>query len=173
MQNPVPASQLANQPYMKCGQPNVGKEICNGLETISISSNIVSGSLLNSCNVNNANWATCYNCPSSEPTLENPTPKPNVDSGVPGFRHPVPTNCDSLWWDPIAGQCLCSNSTCAYNDTSIPVSGTNTSTNKAASATGSTSQQTNANTSGTNTLLLSNVLGIASSVVALAVYNLI
>ncbi|CAO0792151.1 unnamed protein product [Mucor circinelloides] len=142
MQNPVPASQLANQPYMQCTTPNIGKEICNGLENITIASNVVSGSLLNSCNFNTANWATCFNCPSSEPTLENPTPNAAIASTDPNFRHAVPNDCDSLWWDPIAGQCLCSNTTCAYNDTSVPVA-TNTTVNKVVSSTGNNSQQTN------------------------------
>ncbi|KAL9545302.1 hypothetical protein PS6_008285 [Mucor atramentarius] len=142
MQNPVPASQLANQPYMQCTTPSIGKEICNGLENITIASNVVSGSLLNSCNFNTANWATCFNCPSSEPTLENPTPNAAIASTDPNFRHAVPNDCDSLWWDPIAGQCLCSNTTCAYNDTSVPVA-TNTTVNKVVSSTGNNSQQTN------------------------------
>lgn len=120
MQNPVPASQLASQPYMQCNLPNIGKEICNGLETINIGNNIVSGNLLNNCNFNTANWGTCFNCPATEPTLDNPTPNNAVPDTDPKFRHAVPNNCDSLWWDPIAGQCLCSNTNCAYNDTSIP-----------------------------------------------------
>ncbi|KAG1242631.1 hypothetical protein G6F68_016103 [Rhizopus microsporus] len=74
MQNPVPVSQLASQPYMQCTLPNIGKEICNGLETISTANNIVSGSLLNSCNFNTENWATCFNCPANAPTVDNPTP---------------------------------------------------------------------------------------------------
>ncbi|SAL97630.1 hypothetical protein [Absidia glauca] len=37
MQNPVPNSQLASQSYMQCTLPNTGKEICNGLENITIS----------------------------------------------------------------------------------------------------------------------------------------
>lgn len=102
MKNPVPASQLANQDYMKCELPNTGKEICNGLENITIAADtgVVSSPLLNSCNFNSTNWATCFNCPSTAPTLDNPTPPSAVQSTAPNYRHPVPDNCDSIWWDP-------------------------------------------------------------------------
>ncbi|KAI8972644.1 hypothetical protein BDB01DRAFT_809422 [Pilobolus umbonatus] len=119
MQNPVPASQLASQPYMGCALPKMDKEICNGLETINIVDNIVSGNLLNTCNFNSANFVTCFNCPSVEPTLDTPLPACSVLPTDPSYRHPVPSNCDSLWWDPIAGQCLCTTDACAYQDTSI------------------------------------------------------
>lgn len=171
MQNPVPASQLANQPYMQCTTPNIGKEICNGLENITIASNVVSGSLLNSCNFNTANWATCFNCPPSEPTLENPTPKVTIASTDPNYRHAVPNDCDSLWWDPIAGQCLCSNTTCAYNDTSVPIT-TSTTVNKPASATGGSSRETNidksAAVSGFTTTLMSLSLSVGVAVAMMA-----
>ncbi|KAI8147378.1 hypothetical protein BJV82DRAFT_344932 [Fennellomyces sp. T-0311] len=118
MKNPVPASELAKQSYMKCDLPNTGKEICNGLQNITVAADtgVVSSSLLNSCNFNVTTWGTCFNCPSSQPTLDNPTP-PAADSS----RHAVPDNCDSIWWDPIAGQCLCTESSCAYKDTAVPV----------------------------------------------------
>lgn len=170
MQNPVPASQLASQPYMQCTLPNVGKEICNGLETISIASNIVSGSLLNNCNFNTANWGTCFNCPAVEPTLDNPTPNNAVAESDPKFRHAVPNNCDSLWWDPIAGQCLCSNTTCAYNDTSVPLT-TIVANSTTASATGSVAEETNVK-SGAATMVttlfgLSLSMGVAVAVMIL------
>lgn len=171
MQNPVPASQLASQPYMQCTLPNVGKEICNGLENISIASSIVSGSLLNNCNFNTANWGTCFNCPATEPTLDNPTPNNAVADSDPKFRHAVPNNCDSLWWDPIAGQCLCSNTTCAYNDTSVPLT-TIVANGTTASATGSAAEQTNVKSDAvsmmSSTLFgLSLGMGIAAAVMVL------
>jgi hypothetical protein len=155
MQNPVPASQLANQDYMKCTLPDVGKEICNGLENITIANNIVSGNLLNSCNFNTANWHTCYNCPSSEPTLQNPTPDSAVASTDPKFRHPVPKDCDSIWWDPIAGQCLCTTAACAYKDeSSVPVNTNSTSNNGTAPSTNSTTQQSSTEKSSANILTI-------------------
>lgn len=32
MKNPVKASEMANQPYMKCEKPVLPSEICNGLD---------------------------------------------------------------------------------------------------------------------------------------------
>lgn len=151
MQNPVPASELANQPYMQCTPPNVEKEICNGLENITISNGVASSSLLNNCNFNTTNWATCYNCPSTAPTVENPTPAPVTGANDPNYRHPVPNDCDSVWWDPVAGQCLCSNSTCAYNDTATPMSA-NVALKKSITMIGSSVQLTNTETSGAASL---------------------
>ncbi|CDS03170.1 hypothetical protein LRAMOSA00572 [Lichtheimia ramosa] len=122
MKNPVPKSQLADQAYMKCELPNTGKEICNGLQNISVSdAGVVSSPLLNMCNFNTTNWGTCFNCPGSAPTLESPTPNTTTQSNDPKYRHPVPDNCDSIWWDPVAGQCLCTQQSCAYKDTAVPV----------------------------------------------------
>jgi hypothetical protein len=171
MQNPVPASQLSSQPYMQCTVPNIGKEICNGLENISTASNVVSGPLLNSCNFNTASWSTCYNCPSTEPTLQEPTPKNAVADTDPKFRHPAPSNCDSLWWDPIAGQCLCTTTSCAYNDTSVPVK-TVATNGTSVSPSGDQAKQTNPS-SGAVVMTSSTVfgtaltIGIAAAVMAL------
>jgi hypothetical protein len=142
---------------MQCTQPDLGKEICNGLENITITNDVVSSSLLNACSLNSTNWATCFNCPSIAPTLENPTPETSVASNDPNYRHPVPDNCDSVWWDPLAGQCLCTNSTCAYNDTGVPISTKFTVINAAAVA-----QQVN--TEKSNAMALS----ITSPILALA-----
>lgn len=165
MQNPVPASQLASQSYMQCTLPNVGKEICNGLESISIASSVVSGALLNNCNFNTTNWGTCYNCPAVEPTLDNPTPNNAVADSDPKFRHAVPSNCDSLWWDPIAGQCLCSNTTCAYNDTAVPVTAivANTTTT---SSTGTIAKATSANSGAVSLSSTLFGLGLGMSITA-------
>ncbi|KAG1170131.1 hypothetical protein G6F70_006095 [Rhizopus microsporus] len=173
MQNPVPASKLAEQPYMQCNLPNTGKEICNGLETITTNGGVVSGSLLNSCNFNVQNWATCYNCPSTAPTVDNPTPPNTIASSDPKYRHPVPNNCDSIWWDPIAGQCLCSNTTCAYQDTAVPVS-TNTSvssnsTTNGNSSSSSTNSQQAASGKTSDGVKVTNVLGFTITLAIAAV----
>ncbi|KAI7872325.1 hypothetical protein BDF14DRAFT_1752051 [Spinellus fusiger] len=123
MKNPVPASQLAAQDYMKCEVPNPGKEICNGLQNITISDvGLVSSSLLNMCNFNTSTWGTCFNCPATAPTVDTPIPPTAVQPTDPKYRHPVPDNCDSIWWDPIAGQCLCTTASCAYKEAAAPVS---------------------------------------------------
>ncbi|KAI9483884.1 MAG: hypothetical protein EXX96DRAFT_500390 [Benjaminiella poitrasii] len=153
MQNPVPASQLADQPYMKCNTPQVGKEICNGLEDITITNGVVSSSLLNTCSFGTSSWATCFNCPGSEPTLDNPTPSPSVATTDPNYRHPIPEDCDTVWWDPIAGQCLCSDSTCSgtssSNSTAAP--------SNATSATNATTTTTT-NTNGTANIAMNQAV---------------
>jgi hypothetical protein len=163
MQNPVPASQLANQPYMSCSLPSTGKEICNGLENISIASGVVSGNLLNSCNFNAADWATCFNCPATEPTLDNPTPNPAVSSTDLKFRHAVPSNCDSIWWDPIAGQCLCTTTSCSYNDTAVPLTTLTTNGTKNTSSSGTTAQQSSTVTSDSIRMMATALFGVTFS----------
>lgn len=119
MQNPVPASQLASQSYMQCSKPVTPKEICNGLENLNYSSSVVTGDLINSCNFNTSNFATCFNCPATAPSLQTPVPASAVANGTSGYRTPLPDNCSPFWWDPVAGQCLCTTSSCAYQDTSV------------------------------------------------------
>ncbi|KAG1456387.1 hypothetical protein G6F56_006841 [Rhizopus delemar] len=169
MQNPVPVSQLANQPYMQCTLPNIGKEICNGLENITTANNIVSGGLLNSCNFVTENWSTCFNCPATAPTVENPTPETKVAANDAQFRHLVPNNCDSIWWDPVAGTCLCSNTTCAYQDTAVPVTkNVSVNTTLTPNTSAATAQQAAANSSDAVSQV-TNVFGFAVTlVIALA-----
>ncbi|KAF9433596.1 hypothetical protein BGZ76_009239 [Entomortierella beljakovae] len=125
MKNPVPNSELANQPYMKCNLPAVGKEICNGLDDLNIATPGVPGTpdkgVLEVCNFVSGPWSTCYGCPKTAPTPENPVPERNVALGALGARTPVPATCAMEWWDPIAAQCLCTNSNCTFTDTAIPV----------------------------------------------------
>ncbi|KAH8553333.1 hypothetical protein BGW37DRAFT_549138 [Umbelopsis sp. PMI_123] len=139
MQNPVPASQLGSQSYMQCSKPVTPKEICNGLETLNYTATVVTGNLINSCNFNTSNFATCFNCPGSAPTLQTPVPASAVANGTSGYRTPLPDNCSPFWWDPVAGQCLCTTSSCAYQDTAEPnkQNGTNGTTNGSGSANGS------------------------------------
>jgi hypothetical protein len=33
----------------------------------------------------------------------------------------VPANCSTAFWDPIEGQCICTSSTCQFQDTSRPI----------------------------------------------------
>ncbi|KAL0080685.1 hypothetical protein J3Q64DRAFT_1705650 [Phycomyces blakesleeanus] len=168
MQNPVPASELANQSYMKCELPNTGKEICNGLEKIAISDvGLVSSSLLNTCNFNVASWGTCFNCPSVAPTLATPLPPLSVQSTDPSYRHPVPDNCDSIWWDPVAGQCLCTTASCAYKDVSVTVNTTTAgTTNSSKTATSSGAAQSAATTHENAGAVLLPTLSIGAALMA-------
>jgi hypothetical protein len=163
MQNPVPASQLANQSYMQCQKPVTPKEICNGLETLNITSGVVSGSLLNSCNFNTSNFATCFNCPATAPVLETPVPASAVANGTSGYRTPLPDNCSPFWWDPVAGQCLCTSSSCAYQDTAVPKqqNGTNGTANGASSGSATSSGKASGASPGP---VVASVLSIAAAI---------
>ncbi|KAF9433412.1 hypothetical protein BGZ76_009493 [Entomortierella beljakovae] len=117
MENPVPASQLAAQPYMKCNIPAVGKEICNGLDDTKAGS--IDKGVIEMCNYPSGSWSTCYGCPIDQPTTANPTPNRVVAAGQPGARSAVPSTCAMEWWDPIAAQCLCTSSNCTFTDVSL------------------------------------------------------
>ncbi|KAG0320414.1 hypothetical protein BGZ99_004530 [Dissophora globulifera] len=116
IKNPVPASQLADQPYMKCTLPAVGKEICNGLDDTK--SGTIDNGVLQTCNFPSGFWSTCYGCPSTEPTTTTPIPPRIVAAGQTGYRTPVPANCAMEWWDPVGAQCLCNSSNFSEMSTS-------------------------------------------------------
>lgn len=118
MKNPVKASELGKQDYMRCEQPVIAKEICNGLDDDN-NQNVDDG-LLNSCNFGTTTFNTCFNCPGSAPTLNMPTPATSAQNGSAGFRHSLPDNCDTKWWDPIGNACLCTSNECQYKDTAVP-----------------------------------------------------
>ncbi|KAI9493025.1 hypothetical protein BDB00DRAFT_764357 [Zychaea mexicana] len=120
MKNPVKASELKNQSFLKCQQPVIAKEICNGLDDNG--NGQIDEELTTVCNFGTTTFKTCFNCPSTAPTLDNPTPDPSVQNGTAGYRYPLPDNCDTQWWDPIGNSCLCTSSDCQYKDTAVPVS---------------------------------------------------
>ncbi|CAG8460835.1 4935_t:CDS:2 [Paraglomus occultum] len=111
MKNPVPVSQLAGHPAFKCTIPKLGKEICNGLDDNG-DGNIDEG-LKQQCNTPTSTFTTCYNCPVDTPTPGNPLPK-----SVNQNRFVVSSTCDTVYWDPVAGQCLCQDKSCAFTDLS-------------------------------------------------------
>ncbi|KAG0088848.1 hypothetical protein BGZ93_002274 [Podila epicladia] len=116
MKNPVPASQLATQDYMKCNLPAVGKEICNGMDDTKAGA--IDSKVLETCNFASGPWSTCYGCPKTIPTPADPVPERIVAAGQTGYRTPVPANCAMEWWDPVAAQCLCTSSNCTFTDVS-------------------------------------------------------
>jgi len=137
MKNPVPASQMASQPYMQCTQPVIAQEICNGLDDTN--SGTIDKGLTNECNFVTSDFQTCFNCPATEPTASNPVPASSLTAGQPGYRYAIPDTCDTPWWDPIGNACLCNSTTCSYKDLSQPIhlnSTNGTSTNGTSSATG-------------------------------------
>ncbi|KAG1437649.1 hypothetical protein G6F56_013004 [Rhizopus delemar] len=92
MKNPVKASELGAQDYMRCEQPVISKEICNGLDDDNNS--VVDDNLLNNCNFGTTSFNTCFNCPGTAPTLDNPVPTGNTNQQSTGSRSPLPNNCE-------------------------------------------------------------------------------
>ncbi|KAG1088860.1 hypothetical protein G6F42_020146 [Rhizopus arrhizus] len=126
---------------MRCEQPVIAKEICNGLDDDN-NANVDDG-LLNSCNFGTTTFNTCFNCPSTAPTLDTPKPATAAQNGSAGFRYPLPNNCDTKWWDPIGNSCLCTSTECQYKDTAVPVNRTGGSNGIAANGSGSSNAASN------------------------------
>ncbi|KAI9090050.1 hypothetical protein DFS34DRAFT_638102 [Phlyctochytrium arcticum] len=111
MKNPVPASQLAAQPYMSCTpNPAPPTTICNGL-----AANPTGNAAPEACSLPEGPFRSCYGCPSTTPTLADPS------GATTSKRCRIPTTCDTLWWDPVGCTCMCTGDSCKWNDTSRPV----------------------------------------------------
>ncbi|KDQ15546.1 hypothetical protein BOTBODRAFT_31441 [Botryobasidium botryosum FD-172 SS1] len=113
VRNPVPLSQLGTADYLKCSTPQVSQNICNGMPTNE-------AGLLSHCAFSDFPFFTCYGCPETPPTTADPNPPQATVSGQP-LRSRLPANCSTPFWDPIKGQCLCTDSSCAFTDNSRPI----------------------------------------------------
>ncbi|CDR98637.1 hypothetical protein [Sporisorium scitamineum] len=118
MQNPVPASQLNTLDAFKCQVPNVKQHICNGFQA--------NNDLLEHCisdtagdALNNSPFYTCYGCPVTTPSPQQPNPPQRNNDKT--LRTRIPNNCDTPFWDPIAAKCLCTGSACAFDDSTRPI----------------------------------------------------
>nr|AEY62513.1 left border a protein [Ustanciosporium gigantosporum] len=113
MQNPVPASQLNTLDAFKCQTPNVEQHICNGFAK---NDDLLEHCISNTAGdpLNNSPFYTCYGCPQTTPSPQQPNPPQKNNDG--SLRTRIANNCDTPWWDPIAGKCLCSGSSCAFTD---------------------------------------------------------
>ncbi|PWN22436.1 hypothetical protein BCV69DRAFT_281430 [Microstroma glucosiphilum] len=148
IRNPVKASELNTLDEFKCNTPNVTQPICSGIPHLE-------AGLLQHCisdvagdPLNNSPFYTCYGCPETTPSAANPNPAQKNNDGSVRFR--IPADCDTPFWDPIAGKCLASG----YTDTTrsiganganvAPQGGTNV---NGSSSSGDTYQSFNAATS--------------------------
>ncbi|CAL1694786.1 unnamed protein product [Somion occarium] len=115
VQHPVPISQLDQVQSLKCSTPQVdsSKKICNGIPQNE-------EGLLSHCAFPDFPFYTCYGCPQEAPTPSNPNPSQQVPDGQQA-RIRLPANCSTPFWDPIAGECICTASTCAFSDNSRPI----------------------------------------------------
>lgn len=60
---------------------------------------------------------SCYYCPATEPTPDDPVPSPREGD----TRHTLPSDCQTAWFDPIANRCLCDSDNCAFTDETRPI----------------------------------------------------
>jgi len=104
MKNPVKASELSGHAAISCSKFNTYKvksdtEICDGIDNTG-DGNIDEG-LVESCGIGNSYFSTCFGCPTSEPSIDNPNPTRNGD------RKPIPQQgCTEGTWDPVTSSCV-------------------------------------------------------------------
>ncbi|KAH9064067.1 hypothetical protein EDB87DRAFT_1777005 [Lactarius vividus] len=113
VQNPVPVSQLDSVAALKCTTPQVDQAICNGIPANE-------QGLLSHCDFPDFPFFTCYGCPGVTPTPDDPNPTQDSSNGQQA-RFRLPANCSTPFWDPIKGQCICTSSTCQFQDNSRPI----------------------------------------------------
>ncbi|KAH9004289.1 hypothetical protein EDB86DRAFT_3209363 [Lactarius hatsudake] len=113
VQNPVPVSQLDSVAALKCATPQVDQAICDGIPANE-------QGLLSHCDFPDFPFFTCYGCPGVVPTPNDPNPTQDTSNGQQA-RFRLPANCSTPFWDPIKGQCICTSSTCQFQDNSRPI----------------------------------------------------
>ncbi|TFK24271.1 hypothetical protein FA15DRAFT_669712 [Coprinopsis marcescibilis] len=108
VRNPVPASQVGSIPSFQCRptRPDPAVPICNGVPSNQ-------GGLLARCPFSEFPFFTCYGCPSTKPTPQNPNPAQPDDQEI---RYRLPDDCAAAFWDPIGGVCTCTSDSCAFSD---------------------------------------------------------
>jgi hypothetical protein len=111
MKNPTKISDLNNFDGLKCTTPQVDAKICNGMPSNE-------AGLLAHCAFSDFPFYTCYGCPSTPPTPGQPSPPQASDQPA---RHRISQNCSTPFWDPIDGKCVCTSSSCAFQDNSRPI----------------------------------------------------
>ncbi|KAM0749461.1 hypothetical protein T439DRAFT_343434 [Meredithblackwellia eburnea MCA 4105] len=154
---PVPNSQIASTAALGCSTPNVDAslKICNGIPQNE-------AGLLVNCPFADFPWTTCYGCPVSPPTPDNPVPQQNTAAGV---RYHLPANCSTAFFDPVKNQCTCQAAACAFTDNTGPIttpnssSSTNSSSNSTSPASGGNTKGGAASLSSITAVVLSLVLG--------------
>jgi len=114
VRNPVPLSELNNFEALKCPVPSVSAQICDGIPANELG-------LVQTCAFSDFPFGTCYGCPVQAPTPDNPDPAQATAVDGSAMRSRISANCSTPWWDPIAGKCLCTTSSCAFTDPSRPI----------------------------------------------------
>ncbi|UZJ55063.1 hypothetical protein CBS101457_004383 [Exobasidium rhododendri] len=105
MKNPVPASQLNTLEEFQCQTPNPSQaKLCSGIPAKEDSLIIKCISDTPGDSLNNSPFNTCYGCPTVRPTPDQPNPPQKNNDGSVRIR--IGDNCDTPFWDPVAGKCL-------------------------------------------------------------------
>ncbi|KAN0065437.1 hypothetical protein ACQY0O_001273 [Thecaphora frezii] len=166
MQNPVPASQLNTLDAFKCQTPDVKDHICNGMASnMDLAQHCIS--MTAGDPLNNSPFYTCYGCPETTPSPQNPNPPQKNNDGT--IRTRIDSKCDTPWWDPIAGKCLCSGGNCGFTDDTraIGPNGANLtssgSSNQAGSSSASATQDPYRNFNGASPIKYAGAAGWAAS----------
>ncbi|KAL8293266.1 hypothetical protein RQP46_000960 [Phenoliferia psychrophenolica] len=128
---PVTNAEIGNVTALQCSTPVVNAKICNGIEANEV------GLLLN-CPFIDFPWTTCYGCPVSSPTPQDPVPAQNTTIGV---RYHISDNCSTAFFDPITNTCLCTNSSCAFQDNTGPITNSTRPSNGTVSSATATSKK--------------------------------
>ncbi|GAA6039993.1 hypothetical protein JCM8097_002657 [Rhodosporidiobolus ruineniae] len=110
IRNPVPNSQIANVKALQCSTPNIDDKICNGMYPNELG-------LLNKCDFTEFPWTTCYYCPTTNPTPDDPVPAPKDGDK----RYTISSNCSTPFFDPIKNDCLCDSDSCKFTDQTRPI----------------------------------------------------
>jgi len=115
VQHPVTVANLDSVNSLKCSTPQVdpSQKICNGIPQNE-------NGQLSSCPFPEFPFFTCYGCPETTPTPDNPNPPQKIPAGQ-NARFRLPTNCSTPFWDPSAGKCICTSSSCTFADNSRPI----------------------------------------------------
>ncbi|GAA5973519.1 hypothetical protein JCM11641_007095 [Rhodosporidiobolus odoratus] len=126
IKNPVPNSQIDQVEAFKCTTPDIDDHICNGMPANE-------QGLLNKCAFTDFPWTTCYYCPTTPPTPDDPVPAPASGD----TRYTLPSNCSTPFFDPIKNECLCTSDSCKFTDQTRPIGNYSTNLGGGADASGS------------------------------------
>ncbi|KAJ7589601.1 hypothetical protein C8J56DRAFT_1049242 [Mycena floridula] len=115
VKNPATIANLDSVSALKCSTPQVdaSQKICNGIPQNEAGQ-------LSHCAFSDFPFYTCYGCPQTTPTPDDPNPAQQVPDGQ-AARFRLPGNCSTPFWDPVGGKCICTASTCNFADDSRPI----------------------------------------------------
>lgn len=148
IKDPKPNSKISEVTALQCHTPNVpaDEKICNGIPQNEVSryrrrppvppptdADLHQAGLLNACAFKDYPWQTCYYCPVTAPTPDNPVPAPVAGN----TRHTLPSDCQTAFFNPQTNECTCKSSSCSFTDNTKPIGNYSTNLGGSGSASGS------------------------------------